>query len=431
MGSTPAPGTMMEALVHESLRQSNNVGAPRQSARPGSHIPALDGIRGLAILLVILFHHTLMRQQTPFDRVYVNLARLGWSGVDLFFVLSGFLITGILYDSKGSAHYFRNFYVRRTLRIFPLYYAFVFFTLRIAPQLWPDTELAAMGRAAMENRSEAWYWLYLSNILFTLDEGFGHPNLAVTWSLAIEEQFYLVWPVVVALLGRRSLMWTCGALVAIAPALRTTMLMAGVHTTAPYVLPFCRMDALATGALVALALRDERDGARLVTWARYTAPAAAAAVLGIWYVEVPLDNRDWTEPIMQSTGYTMLALLFGSLVALTVVARPGSGLSRLFSLPLLRTFGAYSYALYLFHVPVRRFVRDTYFPVAAFPTWLDSPLPGQLLFYVVATAPAFFLAWASWHSYEKQVLKLKRFFPYERGTGLAEAPGGSQRVFAP
>ncbi len=387
----------------------------------GSHVPALDGIRGLAILLVILFHHTLMRQQTMVDAVWVNLARLGWSGVDLFFVLSGFLITGILYDSKGSPHYFRNFYARRTLRIFPLYYAFVFFTLRISPALWPDTELAAMGRAAMENRSEAWYWLYLSNILVALDRGFGHPNLAVTWSLAIEEQFYLLWAVVVACLGRRSLMWTCGGLVAIAPALRTTMLMAGAHWTAPYVLPFCRMDALATGALVAVALRDEREGARLVAWARCTAPAAAVAVLGIWYLEGPLDDGDWTEPVMQSAGYTMLALLFGSLVALVVGGREGSGLSRLFSLPLLRAFGTYSYALYLFHVPVRRFIRDTYFPVAAFPTWLGSPLPGQLLFYVVASAPAFFLAWISWYLYEKPVMTLKRFFRDERGTHAAEA----------
>src|SRR5688572_23602293 len=87
-------------------------------AQSGSHIPALDGVRGLAIVLVIVFHHTLMRQETAFDRSYVNLARLGWSGVDLFFVLSGFLITGLLIASKGSAHYFRNFYIRRTLRIF-------------------------------------------------------------------------------------------------------------------------------------------------------------------------------------------------------------------------------------------------------------------------------------------------------------------------
>lgn len=390
--------------------------APVQSIGPGSHIPALDGIRGLAILLVVLFHHTLMQQPTLFDRVYVNLARLGWCGVDLFFVLSGFLITGILYDAKGSPRYYRNFYVRRTLRIFPLYYAFVFFTLTISPWLWPDTDLAAMGRQAMSDTSEAWYWLYLSNVLFALEKGFGHPNLAVTWSLAIEEQFYVVWPVVVALLGRRLLMWTCAGLIAAALALRTALVMGGADPTVPYVLPFCRMDALAAGGFVALALRDDHLAARLVVWARRLAPAALIAVLAIWFVEDPLNEGSWTEPIMQTAGYTALALFFGSLVALTATSRKGSALSRVFSAPPLRTFGKYSYALYLFHVPVRRWIRDSYFPVAAFPTWLGSPLPGQLLFYVAATAPAFLLAWASWHLYEKQVLKLRRFFPYGGGS---------------
>ena len=183
-------------------------------------------MRGLAILLVILFHHTLMRPETLFDRVYVNLARLGWSGVDLFFVLSGFLITGLLVDAKGGPHYYRNFYVRRTLRIFPLYYAFLFFTLRVAPWLWPDTELAAMARQSMAGRSEAWYWLYGSNVLFAQDQNFGHPNLAVTWSLAIEEQFYLVWPLVVALTSRRTLIWTCGGLI-VAFASRTALVLGG------------------------------------------------------------------------------------------------------------------------------------------------------------------------------------------------------------
>lgn len=400
---------------------------PEAAIGPGAHIPALDGIRGLAILLVVLFHHTLMRQPTLFDRVYVNVARLGWSGVDLFFVLSGFLITGILYDAKGSAHYFRNFYARRTLRIFPVYYAFVFFTLRISPWLWPDTELAEMGRRAMENRSEIWYWLYLSNFLFAFEEG--HPNLVVTWSLAIEEQYYLVWPLVVALLGRRSLMWTCGALVAVAPAMRTILLTGGAGPTVAYALPFCRIDALAVGGFVALALRDAREGARLVAWARWIAPAMIIAIFGIWYVEGPLDNQSWTEPVMQGAGYTVLALLFGSLVALTATARRGSLLSRVFSLRSLRSCGKYSYALYLFHVPVRRFIRDTYFPVASFPMWLGSPLPGQLLFYVVATVPAFLLAWLSWHLYEKQVLKLRRLFPYERGprAGAHEGQAPSAR----
>jgi peptidoglycan/LPS O-acetylase OafA/YrhL len=376
-------------------------------------------VRGLAILLVILFHHTLMQPETLFDRVYVNLARLGWSGVDLFFVLSGFLITGLLVDAKGGPRYYRNFYVRRTLRIFPLYYAFLFFTFRVAPWLWPDTQLAAMARESMEGRSEAWYWLYGSNVLFARDENFGHPNLAVTWSLAIEEQFYLVWPLIVALTSRRTLMWTCAGLIVTALALRTALVVGGAHAILPYVLPVCRVDALASGALVALAMRSDQPGPvaaprRLLTVARIVAPAAALIVLAIWYIEDPFDNADWSDPLMQTAGYTSLALGYAAIVALAAGGRADSWLVGFFRLSALRTLGRYSYALYLFHVPVRRFIRDEYFPVASFPTWLGSPLPGQLLFYVAATAPALALAWISWHLYERQWLALTRYFPYPR-----------------
>ena len=378
-------------------------------------------MRGLAILLVILFHHTLMRPETLFDRVYVNLARLGWSGVDLFFVLSGFLITGLLVDAKGGPHYYRNFYVRRTLRIFPLYYAFLFFTLRVAPWLWPDTELAAMARESMAGRSEAWYWLYGSNILFAKDQNFGHPNLAVTWSLAIEEQFYLVWPLVVALTSRRALKWTCGGLIVSALGLRTALVLQDAHGILPYVLPFCRMDALAAGALVALAMRGDRISPsvasdRLLAIARMVAPAAGAIVLAVWLIEGPFDTADWGEPLMQTAGYTALALGYAGIVALAACGPADSWLSRFFRISALRTLGRYSYALYLFHVPVRRFIRDEYFPVASFPTVLGSPLPGQLLFYVAATAPALALAWVSWHLYERQWLALTRYFPYPRGS---------------
>ena len=372
-------------------------------------------MRGIAILLVILFHHTLMRQETAFDRVYVNFVRLGWSGVDLFFVLSGFLITGLLLDAKGGAGYFRNFYIRRTLRIFPLYYAFLFFTLRIAPWLWPDTPLNEMARASMEGTSEAWYWLYGSNLLFARDESFGHPNLAVTWSLAIEEQFYIVWPLIVAVTSRRALMWTCGTLMGTALALRVWLVLTDAHWILPYVLPMCRMDALAAGALVALAIRGAAR-ARLLARARITGAAAFAAVLAIWVYEDPLDNGDGGEPLMQTGGYTALAVSYAALVALAAGSPVDSRLARFLSLGSLRVLGQYSYALYLFHVPVRRFVRDEYFPVTSFPSLFGSPLPGQLLFYAAATAPALALAWLSWHLFEKRILRLNRFFPY-RGTG--------------
>jgi peptidoglycan/LPS O-acetylase OafA/YrhL len=354
-----------------------------------------------------------MQQPTLTDRVYVSVARLGWTGVDLFFVLSGFLITGILYDAKGGRHYYRNFYVRRTLRIFPLYYAFVFFTLNLAPWLWPGTEMSRVATRANEEHGQLWYWLYLSNVHFVQEEGFTQPNLAVTWSLAIEEQFYLVWPLVVAALGRRILMWTCGGLVAAALATRVALVVSGADATAPYLLPFCRMDALAAGAFVALALRDARDAETLRGWAPFVAFAAAAIFLVGWYAEDPFDNEAWAEPGMQTAGYTLLALGFGSVLAL-VASDPVPGLSRVLSAPVLRTFGKYSYALYLFHIPVRRFIRDEYFPVADFPSWMGSPLPGQMLFYVAATAPAFLLAWLSWHVLEQRALALKRFFPYGR-----------------
>jgi peptidoglycan/LPS O-acetylase OafA/YrhL len=179
------------------------------------------------------------------------------------------------------------------------------------------------------------------------------------------------------------------------------------------------MDALATGALVALAMRREGGSPpaaspRLLAGARVVAPAAGAAVLAIWYLEDPFDAGDWSEPVMQTAGFTTLALGFGAVVALAAGAPPDAALSRIFSTPVLRMFGRYSYALYLFHVPIRRYVRDAYFPVADFPTWFGSPLPGQLVFYVVATAPALLLAWVSWHVLEKQLLKLTRFFPYGR-----------------
>jgi peptidoglycan/LPS O-acetylase OafA/YrhL len=396
----------------------------------GTRIPALDGLRGIAILLVVIFHHTLMRQETPFDRVYVNVARLGWTGVDLFFVLSGFLITGLLYDTKGSPHYYRTFYVRRMLRIFPLYFLFLFYVLHVAPWVWPDTPLAEMARSAMADRGEVWYWLYLQNVPFALDGTLGHPNLAVTWSLAIEEQFYLVWPLVIAAGSRRALMWTTGALVIAALGVRLALVAGGAHWIAAYVLPFARMDALAAGAFVALAARGGAGAASwLQTAARVVVPAAAAALLAIWYVEDPLDNDDQTEPLMLTAGCTALAVGFAAVVTIAAGAATETGVARVLSIAPLRALGRYSYALYLFHVPIRRWVRDEHFPVAEFATLYGSPLPGQLLFYLVATGPALLLAWLSWHAYEKRWLKLTRFFPY--GGTAARTPSISRSTELP
>src|SRR3984885_11738011 len=151
-----------------------------------SRIPQLDAVRGLAVLSVLL-HNTDVDPAFPLGFIAAN----GWMGVDLFFVLSGFLITGILVDTKNSDGYFRNFYVRRCLRIWPLYYSLLFFMFVIVRFL-SQSEF----QAVVQTSSPWWAFpLFLQNFLLPISTNAAGP-LGVTWSLAIEEQFYLVWPLV-------------------------------------------------------------------------------------------------------------------------------------------------------------------------------------------------------------------------------------------
>src|SRR3981081_3459715 len=205
----------------------------------GMRIRGLDGLRGIAILLVMIYHQTVAVGSTPVDRFVGFWTLSGWVGVDLFFVLSGFLITGILYDSRGSTGYFRNFYARRVLRIFPLYYAVVALSLFILPHL-PHWKLDSLARI---NGDELWYWTYLSNFSIGAHSEFRHGILDISWSLAIEEQFYLTWPILVLLLSRRWLVTLCCALFVLALAWRSALIFAGVSPITVAVLTPGRVDA--------------------------------------------------------------------------------------------------------------------------------------------------------------------------------------------
>src|SRR3982074_1503320 len=178
-------------------------------------IPQLDALRGLAVLLVLL-HNTDVYPSLHLRLISGN----GWMGVDLFFVLSGFLITEILLDTKQSEGYFRNFYARRCLRIWPLYYSVLLFMFVIVPILRPSE-----AHTVFEARSSPWwaYPVFLQNFLIPIPT-MATGALGVTWSLAVEEQFYLVWPLVVRLCTEAQIRWIAIAVICISPALRFYLL---------------------------------------------------------------------------------------------------------------------------------------------------------------------------------------------------------------
>jgi peptidoglycan/LPS O-acetylase OafA/YrhL len=222
-----------------------------------SHLPVLDGVRGLAILLVLTFHFAVMYDcEEMLRHWWLRPLAGGWCGVDLFFVLSGCLITGILLDAKGGSHFFRNFYARRALRIFPLYYGFLVLIFLARPVFALSSDaLADMDRA------RSWLGLYGQNVWLMFSGRWLPPLVNHLWSLAVEEQFYLAWPFLVWLCSRRRLAWVCGGVLAGCLALRVAMMLAGLDPMVAYVFTLTRLDGFAAGGLVALALRGNFNAA--------------------------------------------------------------------------------------------------------------------------------------------------------------------------
>jgi peptidoglycan/LPS O-acetylase OafA/YrhL len=368
------------------------------------HFPPLDGLRGIAILLVLLHHFTIIDPTTPAATLAAQIALIGWCGVDLFFVLSGFLITGILIDSRGSERYFTSFYARRTLRIFPLYYLVAFLSLVVLPRFpaWFDL-LAGAGAPSTQ-----WpYWLYLTNFAIADRNQFLHGVLDITWSLAIEEQFYLLWAGVVWLCPPKALGWLCGAVVVGAPVARMMALTAGATDIGIYVLPWYRADALATGGLIAWLVHR----GHLPALAPSAPRGAMLALAGIVIVAASDGETWWWGESMHRVGYSLIAMAGAGMLIAALTQPADHWWPRALSTPPLRAFGKYSYCLYLIHLPVMRTVRAFVLGPEAF-TAFGSAWLGQITFYVLATAPAFAIAWLSWRFFEAPVLRLKRYFPY-------------------
>jgi peptidoglycan/LPS O-acetylase OafA/YrhL len=386
--------------------------AVRIDAR-AAHIPELDGVRGAAIALVMALHfvNNAIAPTNLVERAAVKITNYGLWGVDLFFVLSGFLITGILVDSKSAPGYFRNFFVRRALRIFPLYYG----VLLVLLVLVPASALLAIDPELLEVRGlSGWLWPYLTNVYLGPQTSFSIPYVSHFWSLAIEEHFYLVWPFVIWCLPNRSAMRVCVALGLLALALRVGFSAAAPDQLYAMVLTPCRIDTLAAGAWFALFARTEPRLATARAMVLAKASGAAILALSAWHIVLPAG-----EALVLPLRTTALAVFCGAMIYGASYNHTLTWLRAGLRLGWLRQLGKYSYGLYVFHGMVAygmyRYDMSTYFSGLTSVHTL-----GATLQIACGVGTSYALAFASFHLFESPFLSLKRRFENKDRSALAQ-----------
>jgi peptidoglycan/LPS O-acetylase OafA/YrhL len=362
-------------------------------------MPPLDGLRGLAILLVMLYHYNVELNHTNFlQRLAGSIFGFGWSGVDLFFVLSGFLITGILLDTRESPNCLSAFYMRRVLRIFPLYYLSLIVVFLLVPAIFAQD---VMILPAAEFRKA--YLVYVQNWL----GGFHPPGQGIVghyWSLAIEEQFYLVWPLVIVFLAPRRLPWIIGATCLFTIGWRITLLHLGAEPEAIYRNTTTRIDALLMGAACALIVRNGRAVAAIRPYAGWLclAPVVVLGVLRV--ISRPFSN---IAPLVVGGGYTAIGLGYAALL-LAAVLTMGSGavLQRFLTWRPLMVAGKYSYGAYIWHLLVADLVT-----MGLRATRINLPGPIHVVLAILATVG---VSIGSYYLLERHFLLLKRHFESRR-----------------
>lgn len=403
--------------------------SPPRAPRSSAHVPELDGVRGIAIAAVMALHFLCSPIVVPanlFERAMVRVTGYGVWGVDLFFVLSGYLITGILADAKGAARYFRTFYMRRTLRIFPLYYA----VLLVTVVLLPAGFLAHYAPTALKIRAvQGWLWPYLTNVYLVTQGSFSLPYVSHFWTLAIEEHFYFVWPFIIAFTRRETAMRVCVVLSGLALTSRIVLQTLGYPFTAQILTP-CRLDTLAMGAWFALAARGpggiDAIGRRTLKW---LGPLAASVIV-LSAIHVARTRLDTVVEPMRSTA---LAVFFGAAILVSAWTGGPARLRSLLRLRWLRSLGKYSYGLYVYHgIVAYAFLHSSLLPN------LQSALGSRTLAVLAAAAigvtGSMIISVASYELFESKFLKLKRLFqpthrpapePQAVAAALPDAPSSS------
>jgi len=323
--------------------------------------------------------------------------KMGWLGVDLFFVLSGFLITGVLLDAKGRPGYFRSFYERRLRRILPVYAG------TLAVLFWFVPAVGPLWAGWVRDISDAqwWFWGFASNLWLTSRDAWPLFHAGEHyWSLAVEEQFYVLWPFVVLALSPRALARASLGLAVTALAVRAGALAAGISPIGVYVLLPMRMDGLALGAALAVWRR-----LGVPRWARqYARPIAVVAAGTLAALFASLMDPIY-HPAAQTLGYTAAAVLFMACVGATWASPDGRWTLWLGKRRALQRLGVYSYGVYVFHVPIYGALERAGFGAVTWIAWTGNVWAGQLAFIAIAGGASVGLAALSWHALESRLLR--------------------------
>ena len=367
----------------------------------------LDSLRGVAIILVMAFH--IFKRAGDFTHNQIlnsitNLTSVGWIGVDIFFALSGFLITSILLRTKNEENYYKNFYVRRVLRIFPLYYV----TLTIILILMPVLDPAFTSKIPS---SLPYLLLYMQNWIYI----WGHitltPFLGVIWSLAIEEQFYFIWPSIVYFTSKETLAKVGIGIIMLSILARVVGFFlirdTQVFATFFYYNTFTRFEELVFGALLAVAVTYPAWKERLRLIALPVFLVALSAFIVMCRASFPYIIPYYGNVPLTIGGFTLVALFSTALIAIFVTHPERSIIRRLFQGGVLSFFGKYSYSMYLLHLPVALLLEA--------PLW-DTRLRGwkmYLTYIVLCYGCTVIGSLLTWNLLEKHILNLKKYFEYK------------------
>lgn len=350
------------------------------------HNASLDGIRGVAILLVLFFHCFQEFKKYP---LYF-ISEIGWVGVDLFFVLSGFLITGVLVDSKDKDQYFKSFYAKRALRIFPLYYL----TLIILFGIIATTNISSWNPIFDKRhlQSSFYYLTFTQNLYFSFN-GWGVTDiLNHFWSLAIEEQFYLFWPFVIFYFNQSKVLALCVVLISIALIVRNY----NVESDFSYVFTLSRVDALVIGSMLAILIRNQSG-----LLDKVILPLFFTVLIALAIIIFNSPNLSFRNPNFVRVGYTLFAILFGCIIAFVYDKKQiGVVTNRILSIKILTFFGTYSYGIYVYHwifyKGVYIYLKNKY----AFSNW-------YIFVFLIAVV---MISVISFHTFEKYFLNFKSRF---------------------